>query len=172
MTSNRKKGELHIEGDHATIVFRRVIGHSIEKVWEAITSPGDLSAWMLQSAKIEPRKGGRIEYVSSPTPIVWSGEILTWDPPRVYEHELNTDPDPRWGDHIGAERAIARWELEAEGEATRLTLTFRRFTVQTAKGFAPGTQAYLERLEAHLSNEPMPDWQRRFEELMPLYGWE
>jgi uncharacterized protein YndB with AHSA1/START domain len=164
-----QKGDVILEGDRATIVFRRVLRHSIDRVWEAITNPDDLSAWLLQSAAIEPGAGGRIEYVSSPTPIVWYGKILKWEPPRVYEHEFNTDADSRWGDHLGAERAVARWELEDRGASTLLTLTFSGFTRGTARGFAPGTHAYLERLDAHLAGEALPAWLPRFEELLRLY---
>ena len=166
-----KRGEVIFERDRATIIFRRTLPHSIDKVWQAITNPEDLSAWLLQSAVIEPRQGGRIEYVSSPNPIVWYGTILIWDPPRVYEHEFNTDADPRWSEHIRTERTIARWELDDQGESTLLTLTFRGFTRSTAGGFAPGTHAFLDRLEAHLAQVPPPDWTRRFEEVRPLYRW-
>jgi uncharacterized protein YndB with AHSA1/START domain len=164
-----RKGEVLLDGDRATIIFRRLLGHPIDRVWRAITDPAELSEWMLGSAIIEPRAGGRIEYVSTPTPIVWYGKVLVWDPPRVYEHELNTDADPRWADHLGDERTVARWELEDRGGSTLLTLTFRGFVPRTAGGFAPGTHAFLERLEAHLAGAPLPDWARRFEELMPLY---
>jgi uncharacterized protein YndB with AHSA1/START domain len=167
-----KKGEVLLEGDHVTIVFRRLIRHSIDKVWRAITDPRELCAWMLASAAIDPRPGGRIEYVASPDPLVWYGTIRVWDPPRVYEHELDTDADPRWAEHLGAERTIARWQLDPQGDATLLTLTFRGFTRSTAGGFAPGTHAFLDRLEAHLAGEPLPDWTRRFEEVKPLYDRE
>lgn len=167
--SNARRADVVIRDSRATITFRRTLRHTIEHVWDAITSEADLAVWMLQSASIEPRVGGRIRYVSSPTPIVWYGAILVWDPPRVFEHEFNTDPDARWGEHLGAERTVARWELEAEGDSTVLTLTFTGFTPSTAAGFAPGTHAFLERLEAHLAHEPMPEWMPRFQALMTDY---
>ncbi|MBI3793033.1 MAG: SRPBCC domain-containing protein [Gemmatimonadetes bacterium] len=165
------RGEVIIDGDRTTITFRRRIRHRIEHVWEAITNPDDLAQWMLGSAEGDARVGGQIRFVSSPTPIVWTGTILAWDPPRLYEHELNNEADPRWDAHLGAERAVARWELVEDGDATLLTVSFRGFTVGTARGFAPGTEAYLERLDAFLAHTPLPDWQARFEALMPLYGW-
>ena len=165
-----KKADIVIHDDRTTIVFERVLRHRIDHVWEAITSPGDLAVWMMQSATIEPRAGGAIRFVSSPTPLVWYGKVLQWDPPRVFEHELNTDADARWADHLGAEQAIARWELESQGEdATKLTVTFSGFTKGTTLGFAPGTHAFLERLSAHLAHEPLPEWEPRFGELMRLY---
>jgi uncharacterized protein YndB with AHSA1/START domain len=162
-------GSVLLVGGLATITFRRVLRHTPERVWRAITDPGELSQWLLHSAIIDARTSGRIEYVSTPEPIVWYGKILTWDPPRVYEHEFNTDEDPRWADHVRTERTVARWELAAIGAHTQLTLTFRGFTPGVASGFAPGTHAFLERLEALLAGAPAPDWLERFEALRSLY---
>jgi len=39
----------------------------------------------------------------------------------------------------------------------------------TARGFAPGTHVLLDRLEAQLDGQPLPQWMPRFEELMALY---
>ena len=165
-----KRGEVIVEGDRTTIIFQRTIQHSIDRVWEAITNPEDLSAWLVQSARVDARVGGRIEYVSTPTPFVWTGQILVWDPPRVFEHELNVDPQPQLAPHLlSAERTIARWELTAQGASTLLTLSYRGFSKPTATGFAPGTHAFLERLDAHLQGAPLPEWTQRFEELRAEY---
>ena len=56
-----------------------------------------------------------------------------------------------------------------QGASTVLRLTYRGFTKPTATGFAPGTHAFLDRLDAHLLGAPLPDWTQRFEELRPLY---
>jgi uncharacterized protein YndB with AHSA1/START domain len=164
------RGSVVVDDDgRVTLIFQRLLRHSIDRVWLAVTTPDELAQWLLRSALIEPHVGGRIEYVSSPEPIVWFGRVLVWDPPRVYEHEFNTDPDPRFARHLQAERTIARWELASHGKSTLLTLRFKGFTPQVAAGFAPGLHAYLERLEAWLDQRPLPDWLARFEELRPLY---
>lgn len=164
------RGKIYLDQGVTVITFHRTLLHPIESVWEAITDPAELSAWMLESAEIDARVGGSIRYVSSPTPIVWTGKILAWEPPRLYAHEMHTDADPRWGDHPGSERATARWELEALGpEETLLTVTFRGFTPGTVAGFAPGTHAFLDRLEALLARESLPDWIERFAALRPFY---
>lgn len=171
MSAPEKRGRITREGGLTVIAFTRRLPHPIQDVWEAITDPRELASWMLASAEIDGRVGGAIRYVSSPVPIVWTGTILAWDPPRLYAHEMHTDPDPRWGDHLGAERATARWELAPMGtEETLLTVTFRGFTPGTAAGFAPGTHAFLERLEARLARVPLPDWMERFSVLHALYG--
>lgn len=169
-TSMAERGALTVDDDgRVTMVFRRVLRHPIERVWRAITTPSELCQWMLAAAVVEPHVGGRIEYVSSPDPIVFTGRVLIWDPPRVYEHEFNTDPDPRFVEHLEVERTTARWELAEHGQTTVLTVRFRGMTKRVAGGFAPGLQAFLERLEAHVDDRTLPDWRSRFDELRPLY---
>ncbi|HVK73042.1 MAG TPA: SRPBCC domain-containing protein [Kofleriaceae bacterium] len=171
MTAPRR-GELVLDGDETLIRFERELRHAPARVWKAITEPGELAQWMLESAMIEPRVGGSLRYVSSPTPIVWVGKVLAWDPPHLYEHEMISEPDPRFGQHIGLERAIARWELAPTARGTRLTVTFRGFTRRVAIGFAPGTEAFLDRLDALLDAAPLPDWMERFVACRGAYGWE
>jgi uncharacterized protein YndB with AHSA1/START domain len=162
-----RKGQLIIAGDHATIVFKRLLRHSPERVWEAITNPADLKEWLFCSrATIDGRTGGSIDMVSGPAQFHATGKILTWDPPRVYEHEWNVAPVPPMPN---GENAIFRYELAPQGGHTLLTVTYQRLTAQTARGFAPGTHVLLDRLEAQLGGQPLPQWMPRFEELMALY---
>jgi len=37
-----RKGQVIIEGDYATIVFKRLLRHAPERVWDAITNPSEL----------------------------------------------------------------------------------------------------------------------------------
>lgn len=83
-----------------------------------------------------------------------------------------SEPDPRFSENIGMERAIARWELAPTETGTRLTVTFRGLTRRVAIGFAPGTEAFLERLSALLDGAPLPDWTERWIALRGDYGWE
>ncbi len=167
-----RRGELVLDGDETLIRFERELRHSPARIWGAITDPAELTQWMLAAATIEPRVGGALRYVSSPTPIVWVGKVLAWEPPRVYEHEMVSEPDPRWSEHVGTERAIARWELAPIPTGTRLTVTFRGLSRRVALGFAPGTEAFLERLGALVDGAPLPDWMERFTALRGAYGWE
>jgi hypothetical protein len=51
----------------------------------------------------------------------------------------------------------------SEGDSnTLLTNIFRRLTKRTALLFAPGQHAYLDRLDAHLNGEVLPEWKERF----------
>lgn len=163
-----RKGTLVEDGEHATLSFRRVYRHALDHVWNAIATPEGLREWLLCSrALIEPRAGGRIELVSGPSGYHSVGKILVWEPPRVLEYEWNVAPVPEMpkGEH-----AIFRYELCAEGDATRLLVTYRRITRQTAGGFLPGLHAFLDRLEAQLDGRTPPDWLQRFAEVRLEYA--
>ncbi len=162
-----RAGTVRIDGNLATIVFVRVLRHAPEVVWRAITDPVELKRWLMcSSATIDGRTGGRIAMVSGPAQFQVSGAILAWDPPRIYEHEWTVAPGPHMP--VG-ENAIFRYELVPRGEQTQLTVTYRRLTAATARGFAPGTHLLLDRLEAQLGKDVLPGWMPRFDELRALY---
>jgi hypothetical protein len=115
---------------------------------------------------IEGRVGGRIELVTGPTQYRSTGRILAWDPPRVLEYEWNVGPVPEMP---RGERAIFRYELTADGDATEVVVTYRRITRQTARGFLPGVHAFLDRLEAQLDASALPDWLEHFGALRAAY---
>jgi uncharacterized protein YndB with AHSA1/START domain len=167
MPPDGSKGTAADDGEFATLTFRRVYKHAPEHVWDAISTPEGLREWLLCThALIEGRAGGRIELVSGGAAYRSTGSILVWDPPRVLEYEWNVAPVPEMPK---GERAIFRYELTAEGESTRVVVTYRRLTKQTARGFLPGLHAFLDRLEAQLDARPLPDWTARFTELMSAY---
>ncbi|MES1166285.1 MAG: hypothetical protein ABUR63_11030 [Verrucomicrobiota bacterium] len=67
------------------------------------------------------------------------------------------------------ERAIFRYELTPDRDATQLLVTYRRITRRTARGFLPGLHAFLDRLEAQLDGRALPDWLQRFAGLQGEY---
>lgn len=161
------QGQVFVDGEYATLVFKRVLDHTPEHVWSAITDPAELKEWLMATtATIDPRPGGRIEMVSGPGQYRSTGKILTWDPPRVFEYEWKVDPVeemPR------GEDAVFRYQLTPVGSSTLLTVEYRRITKRTSTGFAPGTHVLLDRLEAQLARRPLPDWMSRFKEIRSLY---
>lgn len=52
---------------------------------------------------------------------------------------------------------------------TILRLRHHNLNRATALGFAPGTHAFLDRLEAHLVGAHLPSWQERYKQVAPLY---
>ncbi len=162
-----RKGTVTVEGEHATIAFERRYRHPVQAVWDALTNPEHLARWYMTKARLDARPGGSIDYVSGISQFHVTGKILTWDPPRVFEHEWNVEPReylPK------GERAVVRWELTPDGDGTILRITHRHLTSQTAKGFVSGTHAFLDRLEDQLDGRPLTNWVQRVDEVKPIYG--
>ena len=161
-----RAGKVSYEGGSATLTFERHIRHTIEDVWDAITGSEHLERWYMSKAIIEGRKDGRVELWSGSARVHVTGRILTWDPPRVFEHERNMEP--RKGIPTG-ERSIIRWELTPECGGTRLRLTHTRLTPQMAVQIAPATHALLDRLENELDHAPLAVFPARIAEVRSLY---
>ncbi|MGI0090575.1 MAG: SRPBCC family protein [Nitrososphaerales archaeon] len=167
MTSTSQLGNVIVEGEYATLRFERRLPHPPEAVWEAITEPGQLAQWYMTKAQIDGRVGGSIDFIAGISQLHVTGKILVWDPPHVLEHEWNVEPRRELPK---GERTVIRWELVREGNGeTLLKLTHRNLTRQTSMGFAPGTHAFLDRLEAHLNKAHLPDWIKRVEEMRSSY---
>lgn len=65
---------------------------------------------------------------------------------------------------------MVRYELHADGAQTVLTFTHEGIGVATARGFIPGTHAFLDRLAAHLDGADLPEWGDRYAEVAPAYS--
>ena len=163
------KGTVTIEGEYVTLKFERRFSHPNDVVWEAITDPKELAGWMNTKAVINGRKGGNIDFVNTISGFHTTGSILVWDPLHVFEHEWHIAPNPSLPD--GEPEAVIRWEVRQEDNSntTLLTLTHSRLTKSISSRFAPGWHAYLDRLEASLNNEVLPDWMQRFAAVKELY---
>ena len=159
-------GAVLMEGERATLVFRRRLPHPPEAVWKALTDPSELVNWYMTKAVIDGRECGTIDFLSGPSRLHVTGRILTWDPPKVFEHEWKVSPR---AELQSGEDAIIRWELRRDGEGTILHLEHRNLNRQTALGFAPGTHAFMDRLEAQLNKHPLPNWQERYKQVVPQY---
>jgi uncharacterized protein YndB with AHSA1/START domain len=156
---SERNGQLLVDGDRAVLKFERRLPFSIDAVWSAITDPAEREQWFGETT-IEPREGGLIDMVATGPPLPperkrMTGRILVWDPPNVLEHE--------WKQPI-VEDGVVRYELTADGDGTILRFTHRGLGARNATGFRGGTHAYLDRLEAYLAGDALPDWvQRRLE---------
>jgi uncharacterized protein YndB with AHSA1/START domain len=62
--------------------FERGYPHPVERVWAAITEPGQLVRWFPSAVEMEPRVGGAVRFSGDPYSEGSSGEVLTWDPPH------------------------------------------------------------------------------------------
>lgn len=159
-------GRVDVDGDHATLVFRRRLVHPPEAVWKALTDPTELAGWYMTKAVIDGREGGTVDFHAGPSQLRVTGRILRWEPPAVFEHEWKVAPRPELP---SGEDTVIRWELRRDGEGTILHLEHRKLNRQTALGFAPGTHAFLDRLEARLDGRSLPSWQERYQQVAAKY---
>ena len=133
------------------VAFERVIGHSPDVVWEALTSSRSLDRWFM-TASLEPRVGGVASFDAGEGST--TGTVTAWDPPRALAYSW---PFPQGGD------AHVAWTLEARdgGAATLLRLVHTALPADWAAGYGGGWHAYLDRLAAHLAGDEPPDWAER-----------
>jgi uncharacterized protein YndB with AHSA1/START domain len=98
------------EGEKWTLVLVRELRHPPEKVWLALTDPAQLREWA--PFDVDGSLGAvghvRLTTVGTPRPQVSETRVTRADAPRLLEYN--------WGDKD------LRWELEAFGGGTRLTL--------------------------------------------------
>jgi uncharacterized protein YndB with AHSA1/START domain len=163
------KGSIAYEGEYVSITYQRRLPHPRETIWKEITDPKQLSRWMNTKAIINGRSGGTINFVNTVSGFHTSGDILDWQPNKVFEHEWHISPNPSLPQ--GESHSIIRWTLEQAGDSnTLLTLTHSYLSRSLSLRFAPGWHAYLDRLEADLDNKELPNWIHRFAEIKELYS--
>ena len=115
------------DGEKWTLVLARDLRHAPEKVWQALTDPAHLREWAPFDADGSLGATGRtvkLTTVGAPTPMVSETTVTRADPPRLLEYN--------WGGQD------LRWQLEASGGGTRLTLWHnidRRFISMGAAGW-------------------------------------
>jgi uncharacterized protein YndB with AHSA1/START domain len=115
------------DGENWTLILVRELRHSPEKVWQALTDPAHLRDWAPFEADGSLGTVGatvNLTTVGAPTPHVSATKVTRADPSKVLEYN--------WGDND------VRWELEAFGGGTRLTLWTsinRRFISMGAAGW-------------------------------------
>lgn len=136
-------GEVLRDGDRTGLRYERRLAHPPEKVWRALTESEHLRHWFPADIVGERRAGaplrlrfwpesvahGRAELEAAGIDLddaVLPGEVVVWDPPRVFE--LTWDNDR------------LRYELEPDGAGTRLVFTTWLLGEQGPKG-VPGTAA-------------------------------
>jgi uncharacterized protein YndB with AHSA1/START domain len=146
-------GLLKNDGPKASLLFRRLLHHPIQDVWEAITDPDQVGSWAMVKLTREDPPGGRLE-MQYPNQLRATGRVLEWRPPRTYEYEWNVPPGPNQPE---GETSIVRWELSPTHEGTLLVLTHRRLTRPTAAVFSRGLKVFLDRLSAQMDGTPLPD---------------
>jgi uncharacterized protein YndB with AHSA1/START domain len=120
------EAQVQKDGERWTLVLVRELRHPPEKVWQALTDPAHLREWAPFDADGNLGTVGTVTLttVGTPTPQVSETRVTRADAPKVLEYN--------WGVQD------IRWELEAFGGGTRLTLWHnidRRFISMGAAGW-------------------------------------
>jgi uncharacterized protein YndB with AHSA1/START domain len=108
------------DGDKWTLVLVRELRHSPEKVWQALTDPAHLREWAPFEADGSLATAGTVNLTWVGTGKLMETRVTRAEAPKVLEYN------------------DTRWELEASGGGTRLTLWAsidRRFISMGAAGW-------------------------------------
>lgn len=163
--------EIQKDGEKWKLVLVRELRHSPEKVWQAITDPVHLREWAPFDADGSLGAAGntvKLTTVGAPAPHITETKVKRADPPNVLEYN--------WGGFD------MRWQLEASGGGTRLTLWTnidRRFIAMGAAGW----HICFDVLDRFLAGQPIgrmvgPDamkfggWQQLHAEYAKQFGIE
>ena len=138
-----------------TLRFERRLEHPPERVWRALTDPGELAVWLVAAAELEPRLDGAVtlRWVGDASA---TGRIVAWQPPEELAYT--------WDEGEG--ESLVRFSLTADGDGTRVVLTHEG--IDSLSGFGAGWHAHLDMLEGLLHGRAV-DWQERWDELRPRY---
>ena len=124
------------------------IAAPIEKVWAALTDPGDIRGWMATSGskvEVDLKLGGHYRLLGGDT----TGKFTRIRAPNVLEYTWRQDEWKRnWPD------SIVRWKLTSSGKGTQVDLSHDQFPNEDErKGHDEGWDIYwLEPMKAWLES--------------------
>jgi hypothetical protein len=139
------------DGDRWTLILVRELRHAPEKVWQALIDPAQLREWAPFEVDQSLGLVGTVNLTWVGTPTRIETRVTRADPPHLLEY----------GD--------IRWELEALGAGTRLTLWStidRRYISMGAAGW----HISLDVLDRLLSGNPIS--RIAGAEAMKFEGWQ
>jgi uncharacterized protein YndB with AHSA1/START domain len=158
-----REAQVRKEGDKWTLILVRQLRHSPERVWQALTEPAHLHEWapFIVDGSLDT-VGAKVKLTWVGNPIPQETTVTRADAPELLEY----------GD--------IRWELEASGGGTRLTLWHkidRRFISWGAAGW----HISFDVLERYLAGQPIgriagadamksAGWQRLVTEYAKQFG--
>ena len=165
------KARVEKDGEKWTLVVVREFHHAPAIVWEALTDPAQLVEWAPFDADGNLGTAGasvHLTTVGAPAPHVSEAKVTRADAPHLLEYN--------WGTFN------MRWQLEAVGGGTRLTLWANIARPYISMG-AAGWHICLDVLDHYLGGEPIgrmvgPDaitfggWQQLNTEYAKQFGIE
>jgi uncharacterized protein YndB with AHSA1/START domain len=159
------RAQLETVGDRPVLRLERRLRHSPERVWPMVSDPAELKHWFPAAMSGEFEPGATIEFTFEGATESSEGQVLTFDPPRVFEFSWNSD--------------VLRIELTPDGDGCLLvfTHTFNRGESAIARlaagRTAAGWDTCLDTLGARLDGrEPTPPagWHERMSSYTEEFG--
>jgi uncharacterized protein YndB with AHSA1/START domain len=161
MPTAMQDGTVEARDGQYVLRYERHLDHPVDKVWAALTDPGELIGWLAE-ADVDLVEGGRVVLRWQNTDdqgnrAVMHATITRLDAPRLIEYE---------GDIHGT----LRWELseERDGCLLRLTVVTSEVPEEARSLVLAGWHIHLEHLEDMLGGRPV-EWSRWDEEHRPTW---
>ncbi len=123
----------------------RFIDHGQQVVWAMLTDPVKLAEWVAPGT-LELRQGGAVKINFADSGTLIDSTINAFDAPRLIEYSWSSPGQPS--------RPV-RWELEADGGNTRLTLTVSVPEGEDIARACAGWEAHLMMLLGAIEGVPI-----------------
>jgi len=132
----------------ARLRFERQIGHSVERVWAAISTPAELEAWLAFKAELDPRVGGRMS--------LWLGDSRAENP--VLTGAITQFDAPRCLEAVMDDGSTLRFDISASPAGCTLVFTDTRPAGERARNSVlAGWHLRMDLFEPALAGTPA-DW--------------
>jgi uncharacterized protein YndB with AHSA1/START domain len=140
----------------AEVVFERRFDATRERVWQALTDPEELAGW-LAPAEMDLQVGGSVVLKFDDGDE--RGTITELREPEVIAYTWNE----------GETDSLVRFELEPEGDGTRLRLQHTFEGEIDLSSYGAGWHHHLEQLVARIAGAPIAWDSNRYRELKTEY---
>lgn len=124
-----------------SIVVERLMPHSPEKIWRALTEAYLIERWLMTN-DFEPRFGAQFTFRAKPLGD-WDGtvrcEVTAFHPPRrlAYSWKGGSASNPNYGSALDS---VVEWVLTPEPSGTRVRME--------QSGFGPGNEMAFEAMSS------------------------
>ncbi|SDL30219.1 SRPBCC domain-containing protein [Streptomyces indicus] len=144
-------GTLETVDGRPMLRFERVLGHPVERVWQAVSVPAELGKWFPSAVDWKPATGETLDVGGQPL------QVTEATPPRRLAWSYAGQP--------------FSFELTPQGQGCRLVFTHVIDDLPAAQT-ATGWETYLSRLEPTLAGEEVSEEaaHARWTEIHELYA--
>ncbi|WP_406055077.1 SRPBCC domain-containing protein [Kribbella sp. NBC_00889] len=153
---------LSTENGRTVLRMQRALRHPVEKVWRAITEPGQLAGWFPAAVELDLRLDGAVTFTfeedpGAPVDLENGGVIRAYEPPHLIEYT--------WGVEV------LRWELVPSGAGCTLHLTATYDDRPGSASFSGGWRLCFDALDRVLGDTvPERDYAVLHEHFVKAYG--